>query len=244
MNKGDFLQANGTYGAQELAKYPTDFNLLCDGTYDQRLLPFVSKFQGTMQIIQIDLHVTNKQWKLSNCAIKNLWERLQLSITEAEQEAQHMNLPLPDYAFMLVPRLHYQDAPDDPLFKYQFQIWFALQAHYAGWHCIERIAGLLGGYVNACYHLQHPDKDDWPCGKPVGIEFDPTNANDKDKELALAYTFLKVPIKLPDSWAIPENYSRQEAQAALFSKGQGSAMGCLTFSTILELPETDYKGHC
>ena len=94
--------------------------------------------------------------------------------------------------------------------------------------------------MNTCYRLRHPDKDDWPCGEPVGIEFDPVNANDKDKELALAYAFLKVPIKLPDSWAIPENYSLQEAQAALFSEGQGSATGRLTFSTILELPETDH----
>ena len=41
LHKSDFLQASGMYGAHEVAEYPIDFALLCNGTYDQRFLPFV-----------------------------------------------------------------------------------------------------------------------------------------------------------------------------------------------------------
>ena len=145
------MQANGTYGARELAEYPTDFALLRNGTYDQRFLPFVSKFQGTMRTVQIDLPIHNRQWKPSARAIKKLWENLQTEAIEAEQAALRTNLPLPDYAFELVPRLCYRTSPTDPPFEYQFQIWFAPQAHYARWRRVERVAGLLGGYLNACH---------------------------------------------------------------------------------------------
>jgi len=240
LNKGDCMQANGTYGAQELAEYPIDFALLRDGTYDQRFLPFVSKFRGTMRLIQVDLRLTNRQWKPSNRAIKNLWENLQLAVTEAEKAAQRTNLPLPDYAYSLVPRLRYQVVPDDPPFEYQFQIWFAPQAHFARWRRIERVAGLLDAYANACHRLLHPNRDDWPNGEPIGIDFNLENIDDKDKELALAYAFLKVPIQLPESWAIPANYSLQDARAALLSDGRGSATGRLSFPSISELPDTDH----
>ena len=240
LRKGDYLQANGTYGAQEMAEYPTDFALLRDGSYDQRFLPFVSKFQGTMRPVQIDLRLNNKQWLPSARAIKGLWENFRQEVAEAEAAAQRTNLPLPDYAFTLVPRLSFQDSSDDPPFEYQFQIWFTPQAHYARWRRIERVTGLLGGYLNACHRLRNPDSDDWLRGEPVGIEFDIENADEKDKNLAIAYAFLKVPIQLPSSWVIPDNYSLQDAQAALLSDGRGSATGRLSFPLLLELPDTDH----
>ena len=49
LNKGDFMQTSGTYGAKELAEYPVRFELLCDGTYDQRFFPFVPRSRGTMR---------------------------------------------------------------------------------------------------------------------------------------------------------------------------------------------------
>jgi hypothetical protein len=240
LNKGDFMQANGTYGAREQAEYPTDFALLRDGTYDQRFLPFVSKFQGTMRTVQIDLPIHNRQWKPSARAIKNLWENLQTEAIEAEQAALRTNLPLPDYAFELVPRLCYRTSPTDPPFEYQFQIWFAPQAHYARWRRVERVAGLLGGYLNACHRLLHPDNVEWPHGEPIGIAFDSAKADDKDKDLAIAYAFLKVPIQLPEAWKIPDDYSLQDAQAALLSDGRGSARNRLSFPIIELLPDTDY----
>jgi hypothetical protein len=72
-------------------------------------------------------------------------------------------------------------------------------------------------YLNACHRLLHPDNAEWPRGEPIGIAFDLAKADDKDKDLAIAYAFLKVPIQLPDAWKIPDDYSLQDAQAALLS---------------------------
>jgi hypothetical protein len=41
LNKGDFLQADGTYGEKELASKPVDFSLLREESYNHRLLPFM-----------------------------------------------------------------------------------------------------------------------------------------------------------------------------------------------------------
>ena len=240
LKKGDVMEASGTYGAQELAEYPVNFALVRDGTYDQRFLPFVPKRRATTRSPQIDLPQHNKQWKPSKRALKSLWENLQLAVTKAETAAKLSNLPLPDYAFKLVPRLCFQDSLEDPPFEYQFQCWFAPQAHYARWRRIERVASLLDGYSNACYQLRNPGGDDWPCGEPIGIEFDLENVNDNDQDLALAYSFLKVPAQLPSSWVLPDNYSPQVAQAVLLSDGRGTAAGRLSFSPLLELPETDH----
>ena len=239
LSKGDFLQASGTYGAREVAEYPVDFALLRDGTYDQRFLPFVPESRGTMRPVQVELRLHNKQWKPVVRALKNLQENLHTAMAEAEKVARLTNLPIPDYAFELVPRLCYQISPDDTPFELQFQIWFAPQAHCARWRRIERVTNLLDGYVNACYRLLNPGGPGWTCSEPVGINFDPTTADDNDRSLALAYAYLKVPISLPSSWAIPENYSVHDARAALFSDGRGSAKGRLSFATLPDLPETD-----
>ena len=162
------------------------------------------------------------------------------SWTALEKIAQLTGLLLPDYAFELAPRLCYQISPNDTPFEYQFQVWFAPQAHCTRWHRIERVMNLLDGYVSACYRLLNPEGPGWTCSGLVGIDFDPAKAEDNDRDLALAYAYLKVPISLPSSWAIPENYSLQDAQAVLLSNKRGSAKGRLSFATLLELPETDH----
>ena len=43
LTEEDHLQAVGTYGAKELGEYPVDFMILRNGSYDQRLMPFVPK---------------------------------------------------------------------------------------------------------------------------------------------------------------------------------------------------------
>lgn len=240
LNKGDVMQASGTYGAKELAEYRVEFDLLCEGTYDQRFFPFVPRGRGIMRPPQIDLPKSHSQWKPSTRALKNLWENLQSSVADAEKAARLTNLPLPDYAFSLVPRLLYRVTENDPPFEYQFQIWFEPQAHYARWRRIERVASLLDGYVNACHQLLHPGSKEWPCGDPLGIEFEHATAHPKNRDLALAYVFLNIPLTLPSTWAIPVNYSLHDAQAALLSEGRGSATGRLTFDTIFELPGDDH----
>ena len=43
LTQDDYLQVAGTYGTKELGEYPVAFALLQNGSYDQRLLPFVPK---------------------------------------------------------------------------------------------------------------------------------------------------------------------------------------------------------
>ena len=105
LTEEDHLQAAGTYGAKELGEYPVDFMILRNGSYDQRLMPFVPKQRGTMKVVHIELHQTNRQWKPSPRALRSLERDLIPAITQAEEAAKLTKLPLPEYAFDLVPHL-------------------------------------------------------------------------------------------------------------------------------------------
>ncbi len=240
LTKEDYLQVSGTYGAKELAEYPVDFTLLRNGSYDQRLLPFVPKRRATMRPVWIELRHTNHQWKPSARALKGLEEDLRQAIAQAEDVAARTQLPLPDYAYELVPRLCYRDDPDAPLFEYQFQLWFDAEAHYIRWRRAERVSGLLDGYTNVSRLLLEPTKEEWACGEPIGIDLDTANVDIQDRDLAIAYAFLRVPINLPSNWKIPSQYSLRDAQAALLSEGRGSVLGHLTFPVLEQLPGDDY----
>ncbi len=240
LTQEDYLQVAGTYGAKELGEYPVDFALLRNGSYDQRLLPFVPKRRGTMRVVHIELRQTNRQWMPTSRALRSLEKDLRLAISQAEEAARCTNLPIPEYAFELVPRLCYRDSPDDPFFEYQFQLWFEPEAHYGRWRRAERVAGILDGYTNVCQLLLEPANKEWACGEPIGIKMDLANADDQDRELAIAYAYLKVPIELPGDWVIPGNYSLRDAQAALLSEGRGSVVGRLNFPVVQELPGDDY----
>ena len=127
-----------------------------------------------------------------------------------------------------------------PFFEYQFRIWFEPKAHYGRWRRAEHTTGLLDSYTNVCHLLLEPTKDEWACGEPIGIKFDPTEADDRDQELATAYAFLKVPIELLSTWTIPQGYSLRDTQAALLSEDHGSVAGRLSFPILQGLPGTDY----
>ena len=131
-----------------------------------------------MKVVHIELHQTNRQWKPSPRALRSLERDLIPAITQAKEAAKLTKLPLPEYAFDLVPRLCYCDSPDDPFFKYQFQIWFEPEAHYGRWHRAERTAGLLDGYTNVCHLLIEPAKNEWASGEPIGINFDPSEVDE------------------------------------------------------------------
>ena len=100
-------------------------------------------------------------------------------------------------------------------FKFQFQLWFDPKAHQARWHHIERIVGQLEEYVNAGHLLLNPDETAWRYGKPVGIKFELTDAQTQNRDLALAYMYLRIPISLPADWKVPDEYSLQDTQKAL-----------------------------
>ena len=241
LTEEDHLQAAGMYGAKELGEYPVDFTILRNGSYDQHLMLFIPKRRGTMKVVHIELRQTNRQWKPSPQALRSLEGDLIPAITQAEEAAKLTKLPLPEYTSDLIPCLCYHNSPDDPFFEYQFQIWFEPEAHYGRWHRTEHTAGLLDGYTNVCHLLLEPAKNEWACSEPIGNNFDPSKADDQDRELATAYAFLKAPIELPSTWMIPQGYSLRDAQAALLSEDRGSVAGRLSFPILRGLPGTNYN---
>ena len=74
------------------------------------------------------------------------------------------------------------------------------------WRQIEHVASLLAGYLNVCHLLLNPGSKNWLCRGPIGIQFDLSNPDERDKELVLAYVFLAIPVDRPDTWVIPDHY--------------------------------------
>lgn len=72
LNKGDFMQNLGTYGAKEMGMNPVNFDLLHDGTYDQRFLPFIPCLQGPLIVRYLDMQLVNRQWLPSPTALRGL----------------------------------------------------------------------------------------------------------------------------------------------------------------------------
>ena len=131
LSKGDFLQADGTYGSKELTDSPINFFWLQEGTYDRCLLPFVSEWQGTLRRLFIDLHTTNRQWMPPKHSTKVLWSELDKLCWEAEMIALQTTLPIPEYAFNTLPLICFQPTDMTEPFKFQFQLWFDPKAHQA-----------------------------------------------------------------------------------------------------------------
>jgi hypothetical protein len=240
LNSDDFMLNSGTYGTKELGENPVDFAVLRHGTYDQRFLPFVPRSHGTWRLRYLEIRSTNMQWMPTSRALAGLRENFLELVEEARKVALQTNLPLPDYVYQLVPRLLYLDHDESKVFELQFQIWFELEAHYARWRRIERVIGLLAGYINACQLLLNPASKNWFCGDPIGIQFNPSNPDERDKGLVQAYAFLAIPVDCPEAWVIPDHYGLQDAQAALLSEGRGSKTDRLTFPSIEGLPGTDH----
>jgi hypothetical protein len=111
LNMGDFLRADSTYGDKELADRPVDFAQLREGSYDHCFLPFVPKRHGSMRSVYVELRETNKQWR-------------------------PVALPLPKYAFHLLPLIRVEFMGSPP-FEFQFQPWFDPEALHARWRRIE-----------------------------------------------------------------------------------------------------------
>jgi hypothetical protein len=103
LNKGDFLRADGTYGDKELAYQPVDFAQLREGSYNHRFLPFVPKRQGSLQSMYVELREKNKQWMPVAHSLKELWDELMRIGLESEKIAVQTKLPLPEYAYRLLP---------------------------------------------------------------------------------------------------------------------------------------------
>jgi hypothetical protein len=74
----------------------------------------------------------------------------------------------------------------------------------------------------------------------MGIKLDPEVNEAKGRALALAYTYLSVPIVLPASWRIPREYSLLEVREALLGDVRDLVTSCTPI--ISDLPEDHYHG--
>jgi hypothetical protein len=79
----------------------------------------------------VDLRETNKQWMPAARSVKELSEELERLLKEAEEIASILKLPLPDYAYQVLPNLRFLPTQTSQPFEYQFQPWFAPEAHQA-----------------------------------------------------------------------------------------------------------------
>ena len=241
LNKGDFLRADGTYGDKEITHWPVDFTLLHKGSYDHRFLPFVPKRQGSLQSMYVELREKKRQWMPVAHSLKELWDELVWIGLKSEKIAALMKLPLPEYAYRLLPLVRVQLMRSPP-FKFQFQPWFDLEAHQARWHHIEWIIGLLEGYINMGHLLLNPEQWTWHLGDPVGIQAELAGADAEDQALALAYSYLSTPISLPADWKLPRDYTLLDVRRALLDKVQDLTDARAVYPLISELPEDHYDG--
>jgi hypothetical protein len=79
----------------------------------------------------VDLCEVNKQWMPAAHSVKELWEKLERLLKEAEEITSLIKLPLPDYAYQVLPNLHFWPTQTSGPFEYQFQPWFDPEAHQA-----------------------------------------------------------------------------------------------------------------
>jgi hypothetical protein len=160
--------------------------------------------------MDVELREKNKQWMPVAHSLKELWDELMRIGLESEKIAAQMKLPLPEYAYHLLPLVRVQLTGTSP-FEFQFQPWFDLKAHQARWRHIERIIGLLEGYINVGHLLLNLEQRAWHLGDPVGIRAELTGADTEDQALAFAYSYLAIPISLPADWELPRNYTLLDA---------------------------------
>ena len=97
-----------------------------------------------MRRMFVELRKTNKQRMPAARSIKELWEELEKLLKEAEEVTSLTKLPLPNYAYQILPQLCFRPTQASKPFRYQFQPWFDPEALQARWRRTERVAGVGG----------------------------------------------------------------------------------------------------
>lgn len=156
LSKEDELLNSGTYGSKELRQSPIKMPFLCEGDYNQHLMPFVPQHH-TYHRDQLSLHNRNGQWLPLATSIMALWSIFSEIVTDVLKLAECTGLSLPSYALDLEPQLCYKISPEDSLFFFQLLPFFTPSALRTQWCCIARVAVLLEGYINLCSWPLHPD---------------------------------------------------------------------------------------
>ena len=135
----------------------------------------------------MELREKNKQWMLVACCLKELWDKLVRIGLESEKIVVQMKLPLPKYSYHLLPLVVRVQLMGSLPFEFQFQPWSDPEAHQAQWRHIERIIGLLEGYINVGHLLLNPEQRTWHLGDPIGIQAKLAGTNTEDQALAYSY---------------------------------------------------------
>ena len=232
----DSLLHAGTYGFKEPGQAPIDITWLENGTYDQRLLPFVPR---GYRVASPAFHLQRGQYLVRADARKSLREWLNKALFDSQDLGAKVSLSLPSYALQLVPKLLHPDRSTTMELPYQFQPFFTPSAVRARWVRVHRVIALLEGYINLCQRILAP-QEDWKIGSPIGLKLNPKQASDADLQLARAYHFLGLSVEGYTPAETQDAYSLDHAQDALLGRQLGKARSFVSFDTTeLELEGTD-----
>ena len=152
----DPLLNDGSYGVKEPGQYPIEVSWLREGSYDQRLLPFVPR---GFRVLNPDFHSQRDQHLLCADALHGLRDWFNKSLFDSQWVGRQVTLSLPPYALQLVPKLlHRGNVRHDQAFPFQFQAFFSPSAARARWVRILHVASLLDGYANLCHRILMPQE--------------------------------------------------------------------------------------
>lgn len=222
---------SGTYGEEEPGVKAVKLSLLRLKSYDQLLLPFVPKnhwFHNT----PLSISVQNRQYAAHPQSLRQLEELLSKALLDAQIGANNSGLNMPEYARQLVPKLRFKAGKEDPLFSYQFQIFFSPPAHRMRAARIGRVCAVLDAVSNLAQALVM-DPGEWEKKPPVGINIDVEELTEDDRSIVTAYRSLDVPVEgtLPEG--MPSLLSRDQARTVLFGSSKAKA-------TSSEIPDEEY----
>ena len=123
LDDNDTLLNADTYGHKELGQDPIEMTILCEGSYNQCLMPFVPRHH-TYYGNQLTLHNRNRQWLPLVASIAALWNIFSEILNDSLKLAERTGLSLPSYALGLVPRLRYNISPNGSPFFFQLLPFF------------------------------------------------------------------------------------------------------------------------
>ena len=180
----------------------------------------------------LSISVQNRQYAIHPESHRQLEELFSKSLLDVQLSANSSGLKIPDYARQLVPKLWYKAVRDDPLFSYQFQIFFSLLAHRIRAVRIGHVCMILDALVNLAQALlRDPGKREK--GSPVSISIDVDILTEEDRSIIMAYRSLDTPVEgvLPEG--MPSLVSGNQARTILFGSSKAKAEST-------EIPDEEY----
>lgn len=155
LEEADQVMHSGTYGPKEPGGEPIELSLLREGTYDQRILPFVP--QCFMSFFSLELYEKNGQAYPRTAIVDSLMSSLQEALAEAQTLGGKVGLSLPHYVRRILPRLLYRRDVSATPFALQLQPYFTPSALRIRWVRLNRVLALIHAFINLCHRVLHPE---------------------------------------------------------------------------------------